>query len=94
VQIWLDPGVAAKLKALRGPGRATATSSCGWRRARRSAERHCQSLTRRSALEKPEGTAQPDETTTKRVLGGSEVRVRAARLSMVPSIAKGLDARM
>jgi hypothetical protein len=30
VHVWLDPGVLAKLKALRGPARATATSSCGW----------------------------------------------------------------
>ena len=30
--IWLDPAVVNRLAAMRGLARATATSSCGWRR--------------------------------------------------------------
>ena len=37
VHIWLDPGVLANLKALRGPARATATLSCACRPAQRAA---------------------------------------------------------
>ena len=37
--IWLDRGVVNRLTAMRGPARASARSSSGWRRARR-ASRH------------------------------------------------------